>query len=200
MAEVVVSTLLVGLVLVSSMRTIGGVIRTWQVTDEQHDGMALATEMMSEILQARYTDPETPFGGMQLDSDENSSPRTDYDDTDDYNGWSASPPETRDGTELTDFNDWTRAVDVQKVDAGDPGSVLSDGAEDEGLRKITVTVTAPDNTQTVLIALRAQLGAMEQAPSVKTTYVVGVGSELQIGAGTTALRAGTNITNHAVDQ
>ncbi len=134
LVEVVVSTLLVGLVLVTSMKTVGGVIRTWQVTEKQHDGMTLAVDLMTEVLQAWYTDPEDPFEGLGTDSNESSNPRTEFDDTDDYNGWSASPPEARDGTVLTDYNGWTRAVDVQKTNAGDPGTVRSDGSSDKGLR------------------------------------------------------------------
>ena len=193
------STLLVGLVLVASMKTVGGVILTWQVIDEQHDGMALATELMGEIMQARYIEPDDTeaFG---LEGSESSASRALWDDSDDYDGWSKSPPQAKDGTALSGYTGWTRSVDVKKTDAGAPNSLRTDISDDKGLRKITVTVTAPDGSTTVLVGLKAELGVMEQAPSAETTYVSGVGSQLQIGTGNTEIRSGTNVSNHAQDQ
>ena len=52
----------------------------------------------------------------------------------------------------------------------------------------------------MLVGLRAERGVMEQAPSADTTFVIHTGSELQVGTGTTAIRASTNVTNHATDQ
>ncbi|MBT4863611.1 MAG: hypothetical protein HON53_00635 [Planctomycetaceae bacterium] len=198
--EVVVSTLLVGLVLVTSMKTVGGVIRTWQVSEEQHDGMALAVELMTEVLQARYIEEGGSDKFLELETGESATDRSAWDDTDDYDDWSASPPKSKDNTSLTDYTGWTRAINVQKVHSNDPTSALNDNADDQGLRKITITVTAPDSTQTVLVGLRARDGVMEQAPSVDSTFVMHVGSDLQVGTGTDAVRSGANITNHAKDQ
>lgn len=222
LAEVAVSSLLVGLVLITSMKTVGGVIRTWRVTEQQHNGVALAADMMAEVMQARYFEPDeveesgggggllggllgllggggsgVPYG---LDDGESSANRDAWDDTDDYDGWSKSPPQAKDGTVLSDYNGWTRAVVVQKVNVGEPNNVRADSSPDRGVRRITVTVTAPDGTQTVLVGLRSYCGAMEQSPSAETTFVTWVGSQLQVGTGTTVVRSGINISNHTQDE
>jgi hypothetical protein len=199
LAEVVVSTLLVALVLVTSMHSVGGVIRTWQASAAQHDGFTLAADLMTEILQAWYIEPDdTPTFGRE--SGESGSDRTNWDDTDDYKGWLSSPPEAKDGTALSGYIGWTREVQVKKVTVGDPNSVLGDSDSDTGIRRITVTVTDPSGRQTSLVAIRNQIGVMEQAPDEDGTFVVWVGSELQVGAGGQAVRSGTNVTNHARDQ
>lgn len=220
MAEVVVSTLLVGLVLVTSMKTVGGVIRTWQATEQQHDGISLASDMMAEVMQARYFEPDAVEGSggggllsgilgllggsggpvYGVDDGESSTVRTDWDDTDDYDDWSKSPPQAKDGTTLSDYTGWTRSVIVQKVKVDDPNDVKDDTQTDKGVRRITVTVTDPDGNQTVLVGLRSYCGAMEQAPEADTTFVIWVGSKLQLGTGATAVRSGTNVSNHAEDQ
>ena len=135
-----------------------------------------------------------------LDDGETSTNRSTWDDTDDYDDWSKSPPQTKDGTSLTEYSGWTRSVIVQKVNVGDPNNVISDSSDDDGLRRITVTVTAPDSTQTVLVGLRSYCGAMEQPPEEDGTFVIWVGAKLQVGTGTTAIRSGTNVANHAEDQ
>lgn len=197
--EVVISTLLVGLLVVASLKTVGGVFRTWQVTENEYDGTALAMELMTEVLQARYEEPDdTPQFGRE--SSEIGGDRAAWDDTDDYDDWSTSPPELKDGTALSQYTGWTRSVIIQKVNAGDPATLRTDISEDKGLRKITVTLTDPQGEQTILVGLRARDGAVEKAPDAETTFVMWVGSNLQVGSSAAAIASGTNITNHATDQ
>lgn len=198
LVEVVVSALLVGLVVVASMRTVGSVFQMWQVTADQSDGTTLAQFLMTEALQARYEEPDdTPLFG--LEGAEAANLRTGWDDVDDYKVWSASPPQANDGTALVGYAGWTRSVVVQKVDALNPATVLSDADPDSGLRRVTVTVTDPLGKQTILTAYRSTSGAVEEAPLVDTTFVTWVGCELQVG-GNAAAPSGTNLVNHAVDQ
>jgi Tfp pilus assembly protein PilV len=199
--EVIVSTLLVGLVIVASLKTAGAVFRTWQVTENKYDGTALAMELMTEVLQARYEEPiDTPAYGVEGAEVTNS--RAAWDDTDDYDDWTASPPQAKDGTALSGYTGWTRSVIVQKVNAGAPGTVRIDNAVDKGLRKITVTLTDPQGQQTILVGLRARDGAMEKKSPTQSPnyYVTWVGSKLQVGSSAAAIASGTNITNHATDQ
>ena len=199
--EVIVSTLLVGLVIVASLKTAGAVFQTWQVTKNEYDGTALAMELMTEILQAHYEEPtDTPAYGVEGAEVTNS--RAAWDDTDDYDDWTASPPQAKDGTALSGYTGWTRSVIVQKVNAGAPGTVRNDSAVDKGLRKITVTLTDPQGQQTILVGLRARDGVMEKKSPTQSTnyYVTWVGSNLQVGSSTAAIASGTNITNHATDQ
>ena len=80
LVEVMVSTLLVGVVLVGSLNTIGGVFKTRRIGVEVQVGPVLARDMMSEILQAAFTDPEDPNEGIGRDSSESGGDREDLDD------------------------------------------------------------------------------------------------------------------------
>ena len=198
LAEVAISTLLVGLMVVTSMKAVGGVFRTWQVGGQQVDGAALAQELMTEVLQARYEEPDdTPIFGRE--TTEAINERANWDDTDDYDDWSASPPEAKDGTALANYSGWTRAVVVEKIDPSS-FSIVADSAADTDLRRITVTVTDPQSRQTTLVVFQSPWGAVEQAPDVDTTFVTWVGIELQLSSVGTTVQSGSNIVNHAVDQ
>ena len=198
LAEVVICTLIVGVMAVTAMQAVGGIARTWQVVDGQFDGHHLAQLMLAEVLQASYVDPGgAPVFGRE--SGESGGARTDWDDTDDYDDWTSTPPQDKDGNSLPGYAGWTRAVIVQKTQPSDPSTTLGDTAQDKGLRRITVTVTDPAGKQTVLRALRAAMGAMEQPPGSDTTYVTWVGVKLQSSSGT-SLNLGTNVINLATDQ
>ena len=41
-------------------------------------------------------------------------------DVDDYDGWSASPPEDKNGNPLVGFDDWGRSVSVEWVNPDNP--------------------------------------------------------------------------------
>ena len=98
-----------------------------------------------------YEDPDqTPnFGG---ESGESGGSRIDWDDVDDYAGWSASPPEANDGTTLSGFEAWTRSVEVVWVK---PGQLNTVGAK-TGVKRISVTVSRNDGPATELVAIRTQ--------------------------------------------
>ena len=65
------------------------------------------------------------------------TPRTGFDDVDDYDGWSSTPPQDRSGTVRSDLAGWTREVSVKWVKPADPTGVT---ASDEGVKRIIVTV------------------------------------------------------------
>ena len=88
MVEAIVSILVVGVMLVAALNTVGAARLGEHKIAQRNRGLALAQDLMSEILQQAYADPEQPDSGIQTDSDENSSPRTDYDDVD---GWGRAP-------------------------------------------------------------------------------------------------------------
>ncbi len=198
LVEVVVSSLLVGLVMVASLRSTGAVFRTWSVAADQAVGQAIVQHLMSEVIQARYEDPEeTPVFGHEPAEAQSPTNRNDFDDVDDYHGWSVSTPEQKDGTPLSDYASWQRDVTIALVDPDDPTTV---SGTDEGLKRITVTATSPQGQQTTLVALRSRLGMLEQAPSFDTTFVTGIGSSLKIGSDGIPVHTGTHVGNHASDQ
>ena len=101
LAEVVVSTMLVGVVLVGAMNGVGGVLKTWRAGEQRHDGLALCQQLMTEVLQRRYEEPDdtVQFG---RESSESGGDRELWDDIDDYHDWS-SAPEDRFGHPLSGY-------------------------------------------------------------------------------------------------
>lgn len=134
--EVTVSTVLVGVLLVGSLKTAAAVAKSRGMTNERDRGLALADEMMTAILAMPYSDPTQPVGNFQ----QNSTPAWGtFDDIDDFHWVANTPPQDADGTVRTDLAGWTRSVDVFAVTPGDP---LTPGAE-AGVRSVTVTVVGP---------------------------------------------------------
>lgn len=193
LTEVLVSMVLVGLLLVAAMRSVGGVFGTWSASQNVHGGMALAQQLMAEILQQSYSDPDGS-ATWGPESPESTAARSAWDDVDDYDGW-MSAPQSKDGTPLAGYGGWTRAVSVAYVSIADPTLVR---LSDEGLKRITVTVTAPTGQQSVLVAFRSRWGTLEQLPEADQTLPSYVENEMQIGSGM-RLQSGSTLANHAED-
>ena len=199
--EVMISTLLVGVVLVAAMKTVGAVFRTRQVNAQLGVGKVLAEQLMSEILQARYEDPEEtvvplgdPSNPLGIETDETNTTRADFDDVDDYEQWSGVPPEDKDGAPLAGYENYERTVQVTHVQP-DSGNTATN--TETGLKRISVTVTEPSGDEIVCTALRSRFGAVEQPPAVDATFVTCLAGELQSGGSPTALNSATNVINHA---
>jgi len=196
LVEVAVSTFLVGVLLIAAMNTVGAVFRSRRTSAQLHDAPTLARLLMTEILQAPYQDPEEPDGPIGLEGGEASGSRSQFDDVDDYDGWSECPPKNKDSSNIPGHGSWQRDVTVDWV----VPDTLSTSSTDTGLKQITVTVTHPGGTQTQLVALRCQWGAVEQPPGVDTTVVTWVGAQLEIGSDAAAVLSATNLVNHADDR
>lgn len=193
LTEVTISTLLVGFVLVSALQGVSGTYKTWIASESHHKAIALARQLMSEIEQQRYKDPDI-LGTLGIELPETTLNRALWDDVDDYNGWS-STPEDKNGVAIPGYSGWTRAVTVAYANVASPQNTT---ASDEGLKKITVTVTDPSGRQTILVGYRSQWGALEKAPEADSTLQTWAGVSLQVGTGD-ILDGGTAITNHAED-
>lgn len=197
LVEVVISTILVSFLMVTALRTTANVFQTWTVTAEQSEGQFLAQQLMSEILQQSYQDPEDPGSTLGVNTGETSGDRSTFDDVDDYKDYTASPPKDRTNTVLSEYTGWTETVYIKKVSNGNPTFEVNDNFNEQRLKKITVTVTSPAGKTTTLIALRSMDGAMEQARSVDQTPVSWIGVEFQASGQT--LQTGIQLQNHSTD-
>jgi len=94
---------------------------------------------MSEILSQQYIDPG-PNATFGPEPGETTSPpsRVNFNDADDYNNWSESPPQNKDGTVIPNFTGWTRNVSVCWVSPGDLTTPVA--TADTNVKRITVTV------------------------------------------------------------
>ena len=181
--EAVLTIVIVAVMLVAALNTAGSSARGRLVRASQHVGPLLARGLLAEVLQARDEDPQgSPVFGPE--SSESGASRAAFDDVDDYNGWTDSPPTYKDGTGVPNAGGWTRQAAVSYVDPANPGGPAA--GTDTGLKRITVTATAPDGRRTVVVGLRSRYGSYEKLPSVRTEYVTWVGAELQIGSSATA--------------
>ena len=191
--EVVMSTLLVGIVIVGALTLVGGAQRTRQINTERLDGPTLALELWAEIMSKSYEDPEQPGGGLGTETGE-AAPRENFDDIDDYDGWSRSPPQDSGGTAMSGYAGWTREVTVDWTNQ-DQGDDVAAG--ETGLKRFQVRVIAPDGSVFDRQGLRWKHGAVEQPPAIDTTIVTHLVSELRIGSQAEPLIFTSNLVNHA---
>src|SRR5262245_31729364 len=115
LVEVVVSTLIVGLMTVAALNTLGAVTRSGMAAGKRAVALGLAEDLMAEILTTAYSDPNgvVVFG---LETGE-LAPRENFDDVDDFNGWNQLPPQTADGSTIPNRDEWRQRVTVQCVAA-----------------------------------------------------------------------------------
>ncbi len=197
LVEVVVSAGLTGLVLVAALDAVGGAVLATRIGDQQVDARLLAESLLAEVVAKPYEDPGDPndvvFG---IESEEPSSPsnRSAFDDVDDFDGWTESPPVDRNGTPLTGLTGWTRDVNVVKVSWSDFLSQIGDASPDQGAKKVIVTVTNPQGVSTSNCAIRSKYGSLEQRSGVITNVV----SEIAITLDTMGevLTAQAALSNH----
>lgn len=155
LAEVVVCTLLVGLLLIGSLETLGQLVRSRQISSDKARATQLAMQLLVECVDKEYVESGgAPFLGM--DAGENTGDRLLFDDVDDFDLWNAAPPQSKDGTALPNLPGWQRDVAVDWVELSDP-TVIS--ATDQGVKRITVVVRKDGDVFAEAVALRS-----DQAP------------------------------------
>jgi len=192
LVEVVVATAVVAVMLVAALNTLGASARGYVVARRAQQGGILAEQLMAEIVQSWYEDPDGTvlFG---LETGDTGTGRMGYDDVDDYHGLSDYPPLARDGTPVPGAAGWTRQVTVAWVNPLNPSSTVG---SDSGLKRITVVATSAGAMTFTRVALRSSAGMMELRPPVDYNYVVGVEAKLQVGTQVSSGSDGTAIGNH----
>ncbi len=192
LVEVVVATGVVAVMLVAALNTLGASARGYVVARRAQQGGILAEQLMAEIVQSWYEDPDGTvlFG---LETGDSGTGRMGYDDVDDYHALSEFPPLARDGTPVPGAEGWTRQVAVTWVDPHNPTTTV--GSE-SGLKRIVVVATSAGGVNFKRVALRSSAGMMQLRPPMDNSYVVGLEAELQVGSQASAGSDGTAIGNH----
>jgi Tfp pilus assembly protein PilV len=151
MIEVTISTVIVAGMLVAAVTTVGAASRARQTMTGRELGVLLAQQLMSEILPQAYEEPDDmPAFGRE--SAESPDSRAAYDDIDDYDGWSASPPQDKTGNVLPNLDGWRRSVTVELTR---PDDLTQKAASDQGLKRIIVTVACNEVDAATLVAVRS---------------------------------------------
>jgi type II secretory pathway pseudopilin PulG len=134
--EVVAATMIVGMMAVATLNALGAATKSSNSIGNRAIALGLADELMSEIMQQPYSDPDgsNTFGH---ESGEATSPRSAFDDVDDYNGWNVSPPQYRDGTVIQQRTGWRQHVAVTLVSPTNPTQVVG---TDQGVKRIRVYI------------------------------------------------------------
>jgi len=136
LVEVTMSTLIVGLLLIAALNTVA-VSRSHQYSvSHRVNGEYLAEELMAEIQGLPYWDPVAQSGLGPETGETTPGDRTLFDDVDDYDGWSASPPQDRNATAIPGFTGWTRSVTVDWLNSNTLGRVTAES----GVKGIVITV------------------------------------------------------------
>jgi len=153
MIEVAVSIVIVGGLMVASLRVVGAAVRTDQLTMDASRGRLLAEELMAEIVLKAYSEPS---GGTAIGTNAgevSGSSRAAYDDVDDYHGLVESPCRLADGTPIPSTGAWNRSVTVVWASVASPGT--ASGSE-TGLKRVTVEVRRDGRLVGRVTALRAR--------------------------------------------
>jgi prepilin-type N-terminal cleavage/methylation domain-containing protein len=153
LVEAVMAMLIVSLLLVAAMRAVGASTLMQYKAAERTTGRLLAAGLMSDILALSYEDPlTTPAFGIE--AGESASSKATFDDIDDYNGWTESPLQERDGTVMSNLpSGWRRSVVVQWVNPTTLTQVMS---SESGLKQITVSVRHNNVVVATRVAMRSK--------------------------------------------
>ena len=136
LVEASIGTLIVGILIAVSLTVLGAARAGQLKIADRVRGQQLALDLMNEILRKEYLEPDDPplFGP---EGTEATKGRVAFDDVDDYAGWTQSPPQTRSGVPLSDFDGWTRSVAVEWAD---PNDLSRTSVTPTDIKRITVTV------------------------------------------------------------
>jgi MSHA pilin protein MshD len=174
MVETVICVVIVAVMLVAALEMIGTAARLRGTQTDQSRAAALARELLAEIMQYSYVDPELP---TVLLGPELAETRGTFDDVDDYNGLTESPPQKPDGTPLPGFTGWTRSTIIEYADPTNPSAT---SITDTGLKRISIKVTTPTGRSSKLTALRSKYSAYDKQYGSSSTYSSWVQVDLQL--------------------
>ena len=133
-----------------ALHTLGGSQAAGLKAAQRDFALMLAQDLMDEIMLQPYREPvETIAFGRE--SSESGGQRNDWDDVDDYDSWSSSPPKHRDGTTIPNTSHYTREVEVVFLD---PAGLANVVATDQGIKRVRVTVKHGDRALVTLTAVR----------------------------------------------
>jgi prepilin-type N-terminal cleavage/methylation domain-containing protein len=151
LVEVAVSAVLVGVLMAAAMRSVGGSVLAQYRTAERAFARLLADGLLTEILAKDYR--QAGSTGIGRDAGETTTSKVNYNDVDDFDTWTESPPQFADGTPMPDLANWSRSVQVVFVDPANLNQT-STSASETGAKRITVTVTHNGGVVATRVAVR----------------------------------------------
>lgn len=157
--EVVISSLLVGTVLVTSLSSTASWRRFQLQTSQQETSRRLAEELISEITSTAFIDPRqsTPVA-LGREAGELTTSRSNWNDVDDYHGMTETTLRDKSGSAIGAAAGYTRSVAVSPAVPMElpPGYEVSSELNSP-LRRIVVTVTSPSGQTAIASGLRSNV-------------------------------------------
>jgi hypothetical protein len=191
--EAVLSVAITSVLILMSLSSMGSIAKGRMVATVNYQGTMLAEQLMTEICQNAYIDPNNGTA-LAPAANERSTPasRNLFVGVGNYNGWTESPPQYKNGTTIPNFTGWTRSVAVAYINP----STMAVSGTDLGVMRITVSVTDPRGSVTTLVGLRTTGGQYDTKPGTATTCVRWVGVQLQVGSDSRyTLTSGAGVPN-----
>jgi type II secretory pathway pseudopilin PulG len=150
LVEAVIATVIVGVMFVAALNTVGASRLVQHKSALASRGRLLAESLMAEILQQSYSDPDgLPLFGCE--PGESTATRAEFDDVDDYHGWTACPLTAKDGTVPANAAGWRHSVAVEWIDRLNPAQVQP---AETNAKRITVTVSYKNVPQATWVAIK----------------------------------------------
>jgi len=113
LVEVLVATVVVGIGISMSLYGFGTAIRNSNMGRDMLVSGVLAGSLEQYSRNLAFSDPQ---GDPVFGPEQGENSLDDYDDIDDLDGLDISPPIGADGTELTEFEEWTQRITVVCLD------------------------------------------------------------------------------------
>jgi Tfp pilus assembly protein PilV len=153
LVEAMMSMVIVAVLLVAALRATGASALAQYKTAERATGRALASGLVNEIVVLRYEDPNgSPVFGRE--AGESSSSKASWNDVDDFDGWTESPPQYRDGTVMPNLAGWQRTVTVTRIN---PLNVSQTSVSETGAKQNSVTVKHNGLPVATRVAIRTKV-------------------------------------------
>lgn len=195
LVEAAVSIVIVGVMFVAALTTVGAAAQGRHVQAEWRQADTLARSLLGEIVRADYGATSGSLVSLVVVGG-GAQDRSNWSSIDDYDGLDDSPPADRTGKTLAGYSSaWRRHVKIERVKPTDP-SGPGTGSTDYGLKRITVTVTAPSGKTTALAALCSRWGCSQQATPNNVVQARAAIVRLRLDGGADVY-AGTAIPNSA---
>ena len=141
-AETALATLVVGLLVVGSLKSLSASFQTHKFSENRVRALFLAEQLLIELSSLSWFDPNKPSSATTIGKDTGDTAtvtrRDQLDDMDDFHNWSEQP-KSRSGIALTGASALTRTVTVENISATDP-TVAVAGNINTGIRRITIIV------------------------------------------------------------
>lgn len=157
--EALISVVILGTGIVAGLHLYGSFARGMVIDSETAVAQQLAADLMAEIMNQAFEDPALAVGSFGPGGDE--STRRDFDDVDDYDGWTESPPADPDGAPLAGgvYTGYQRQVTVWNVDPATLSTPAGDGTT--AAKAIQVVVSRNGRQRAVVTAHRTRHRAYE---------------------------------------